>query len=130
MIRTSHHWPFLALAVGYVVMSLIHLLAALLLIFVFGAKNGVGFQPDLLPIYGWLGTLGYIIFFATIPLDWIAAVCLLRSRSRDRTVTLATAILNLPLIPLGTLIGACTLVLHSVVSGSPIDSTPGRGSRG
>ena len=130
MIRLSHKWPFMLLSFGYILMSLTHLAAALLLVFVLGAKGGLSSQPDILPTYSWLGTWGYMVFFATIPLDWIAAVCLLLPRYRNRTVTFATAILNLPLIPLGTLIGACTLVLLSVASREKPLSQRARRSQG
>jgi hypothetical protein len=111
MTAMSHKWPFIVLAVGYILLSLIHLGAALMLLFVYGGKGSLSSQPDLLPLYSQLGTLGYAVFFATIPLDLIAALYLLRSRFRGRTVTFAAAVLNLPLIPLGTLVGVCTLGL-------------------
>ena len=83
----------------------------------FGAKSSLSSQPELLPIYGRLGTLGFGIFFATIPLDFVAAVYLLRSRCRVRRAILATAaVLNLPLMPLGTFVGVCTLGLLFILN--------------
>ena len=111
MTAMSHKWPFIVLAVGYILMSLIHLGAALMLLFVYGGKGSLSSEPALLPLYSRLGTLGYAVFFATIPLDLIAAMYLLRSRFRGWIVTFTAAVLNLPLIPLGTLVGMCTLGL-------------------
>src|SRR6185503_3173738 len=103
------NWPSVILAVAYVLTGLLHLLAAAVMFFVFGAKTGLGSQPELLPVYGRLGWFGFGLFFASIPLDFVAAIYLLRSRSSGRSLLATAAILNLPLIPMGTLIGVCTV---------------------
>ena len=103
------NWPSVVLAVAYVLTALLHLLAAAVICFVFGAKTGLGSQPELLPFYGRLGWFGFGVFFASIPLDFVAAVYLLRSRSSGRSLLATAAILNFPLIPMGTLIGVCTV---------------------
>jgi hypothetical protein len=112
----TRKWPSVVLAIAYVLTGLLHLIPAVMDFFVYGAKGSLSSQPELLPIYGRLGTFGFAIFFATIPLDFVAAVYLLRSRNRGRAVVAIAALLNLPLIPLGTLVGACTLGLLFIFS--------------
>ena len=112
----TRKWPSVVLAIAYVLTGLLHLIPAAMDFFVYGAKSSLKYQPELLPIYGSLGTFGFGIFFATIPLDFVAAVYLLRSRNRGRAVVAIAALLNLPLIPLGTLVGACTLGLLFILN--------------
>ena len=106
---TKPRWAVTALAIAYALTGLLHLAAALVMVFVFGGKESLSSQPDLLPIYGRLGTAGYFIFFLTLPLDAIAFVYLLRRTGRGRAAVVAAAILNLPLLPFGLITGAGTL---------------------
>lgn len=90
--------------------ALLHLLAALVMAFVFGGKASLSSQPELLPLYGRLGMSGYWIFFFTIALDIVAAICLSRRRTGGPLIAVWTAaLLNLPLFPFGTITGAGTV---------------------
>lgn len=119
MAVNSHKWLFWVLAIVYVLTGLLHLIPAVVDYFVAGAKSSLSSQPELLPVYGRLGTFGFTVFFATIPLDFVAAAYLLRSRYYRRAVLAITAVLNLPLIPLGTFVGVCTLGLLFVFKRMP-----------
>jgi hypothetical protein len=107
----KRRWPVVALAIAYALTGLLHLAAALIMVFVFGGKSTLASQPDLLPVYGRLGAAGYVIFFLTLPLDAIAFAYLLRRIGWGRGAVVAAAVMNLPLVPFGTITGAGTLAL-------------------
>lgn len=58
---SSQQWPPLALAVSYLLIAVIHFIAALMLIIIYGA-------------FGWVGIFSYAILISTIPLDVVAAI--------------------------------------------------------
>lgn len=109
-------WLFVVLAIAYVLTGLMHLGAFIIMFFAYGGKASISSQPELLPVYGRLGALGFVIFFLTIPLDFVAGFYLLLSRYRGRVLLGTAAVLNLPLIPLGTATGLGTLALLFVLS--------------
>jgi hypothetical protein len=108
-------WSAAVLSVLYVVTGLLHLLAGLIIFLAFGKATDFPSEPGLLPVYGRLGTLGYVLFFLTIPLDFIAGAFLLRSRNRGRAWIMTAAFFNLPLIPLGTLVSVGSFALFGLL---------------
>ena len=108
--RTERKWPSIALAIGYALTAVLHFISALVKVLVFGGKGSFSSHPAILPVYGRLGAFGYTVFFLTIPLDVVAFIYFLRRSAWGQVATIVAAILNLPLIPFGTITGAGTLV--------------------
>ena len=107
----NRRWPFVVLGVSFIMLGFLHLIAWLVMIFIYHANAIPGIDRAYLPAYGLLGTTGVRLFLITILLDLVAGILLLTSRGRGRGLVFLCAILNLPLIPLGSLVGAAAVLL-------------------
>ena len=87
--------------------SALHLLIGLSIIFVYGGKGGPASLPSegFLPVYDLLGSAGYIGFFLIVLLGFVSGLLLITGSARARSLGLAASILNLPLLPFGTTVG-------------------------
>ena len=101
---------FISLGICFLILGFYHLVAWLFVVFVYHGNAIPQVARTYLPVYGLLGTTGVWIFFLTIVLDFAAAVLLLTSRRRWRMVVFLAAIANLPVIFLGSAIGAAALI--------------------
>ncbi len=107
----NRRWPFITLGVGFLPLGFLHLLAWLFMVFAYHANSIAEVAKVYLPIYGLVGTAATWIFLTTIILDWAAGILLLTSRTRGRALVLLTAILNVPIIPLGSIVGATAALM-------------------
>ena len=107
----NRRWPYIAVGVGFLSLGFLHLIAWSFLIFVYHGTANAKIARTFLPVYGLLGIGGTWLFGVTIVLDVIAGLLLLASRQRGRMLVFLTSILNLPILPLGPLVGAAGLLM-------------------
>jgi hypothetical protein len=111
------------LGISLMVVSALHLLIGLLIVFVYGGKGGLASLPPLgfLPVYDLLGSAGYIAFFIIVLLGFVSGRLLVTGSARAGTLGLVASILNLPLLPFGTTVGIIGLwVLLKVWRSGPL----------
>lgn len=102
------------LAILYIVFGALGILAALLIVMIFGGAAGIvgsvtQDQPNAriaLPIIGAVGGFIAILLFILSAPNIIAGVGMLKYQEWARILTIVLSILNLPFIPFGTILGA------------------------
>lgn len=107
----NSRWPFFALGIAFLVTGALHLVAWFFIVFAYHANAIPDVARYCLPVYGLLGGSGVWIFLLIILIDFAAGSMLMASRSRGRVWTLVAAVLNLPIIPLGTVVGAVAILI-------------------
>lgn len=102
--------------VGFLVLAALHLLVGLFIVLVYGAKGGPLSVSGFLPLFDRLGKFGYVLFFISIVLDAITGLSFLKrgAEHRRNASALTTFVLNLPLVPLGTIMGIVGLLVALV----------------
>jgi hypothetical protein len=103
---TRARWPFIAVGIGFLVAGALHFIAWLFIVFVYHANSIPDVRRSYLPVYALLGAFGVWMFLLAILVGIAAGVMLMTSRDCGRGWALAAAILNLPVLPLGTVLGA------------------------
>ena len=111
----NRKWPFVALGISFLLLAFVHATAWLVVVFIYHANAISDVAAAYVPIYGLMGTAGVWVFLLTIALDVIAGLLLLVSRARGRTLVFVTAAVNLPIIPLGSFVGAAALLMLSTI---------------
>jgi hypothetical protein len=102
---------FVSLGFGFLVVGLLHLIAWLYIVFIYHANAIAQVRKYYLPVYGLLGGPGVWIFLLIILLNFVAAVMLIAFQRHSRTCALVAAVFNLPIIPLGTMLGLTAIVV-------------------
>lgn len=104
--KTAAHRQ-LSLGIAQIVVSVMHLMIGLFIVFTFGGKGGLSSLPQagFLWVYDLLGSVGYVLFFAVVVLSFVAGVLLIKGAARARILGLLASVLNLPLLPFGTALG-------------------------
>lgn len=105
----NRRWPFITIGVGFVILAFLHLVAWVFIVFIYHANAIPKTAREYLPLYGLLGTSGVWLFLITIILDLISGVLFSTSQRRGRPMVFLTAVVNLPIIPLGPIVGAAAL---------------------
>jgi hypothetical protein len=89
----------------------LHFVAWLFVVFIYHANSITEVRRHYLPVYALLGASGVWLFLITIVVDIIAAIMLVVFGRRSGTWPLVAAVINLPIIPLGTILGFVTIVI-------------------
>lgn len=107
MSRESESNRHMTLGISQIVVSALHLLIGLFIVFVYGGKGGLASLPSqgFLLVYDLLGSAGYIVFFIIVLLGFVSGLLLVTGSARASPLSLVTSILNLPLLPFGTTVG-------------------------
>lgn len=76
MSRESESTRHVTLGISQIVVSALHLLIGLFIVFVYGGKGGLASLPSqgFLPVYDLLGSAGYIVFFIIVLLGFVSGL--------------------------------------------------------
>ena len=103
--------PWAALGVSFLLLGLQHAVVWAFMVYIERTNATSGPKTEYLLLYKLLGAPALWLFFLTILLDVAAGFLLLVSPARAHWVVIPAAVLNLPLIRLGPIVGLSALML-------------------
>ena len=101
------------LAVGFVIVGVIHSVMALFILFVYGGKATItpGTGQEFLPVIGLLGNTSFVLVLIASLLGVVAGIGLWHLSPWARLLGLAVSLVQIFVIPFGTVLGVAGLLL-------------------
>jgi len=101
------------LAVGFVIVGVIHAVMALFILFVYGGKATItpGTGQEFLPVIGLLGNTSFVLVFIASLLGVVAGLGLWQLSPWGRPLGIAVSLVQIFVIPFGTVLGIAGLLL-------------------